>query len=134
MEVYSGGLTGPHKQVESEAANGFGRLKVNTSSKLCPRALSLSFRYKCISKNHRENDRLSSILFSAPGVLAMQQNRAILHGRGTLECYLLEPHTLSKIVCASAASPLLPEPGSSREQSENSLTSPSSAFICVICG
>src|SRR6266581_4594398 len=49
------------------------------------------------------------------------------------QCYLLEPHTFSKIVCASAASPLLPEPGSSREQSENSLTSPSSAFICVIC-
>src|SRR5947207_5262612 len=40
------------------------------------------------------------------------------------QCYLLEAHTLSKIVCASAASPLLPEPGSSREQSENSLTVP----------
>src|SRR6058998_2228937 len=48
---------------------------------------------------------------------------------GALKCYLLKPHTLSKIVCASAASPLLPEPGSSGEQSENSLTSPSSAFI-----
>src|SRR5258708_19275396 len=40
MEVYSGGVTGPDEQVESEAATAFGRLMGNTSPNLRPTVLS----------------------------------------------------------------------------------------------
>src|SRR5436309_599346 len=90
--------------------------------------IHLSFRKKVSDSPHRARQTVFGNRRSDLPVVW------VLSSLRSSQCYLLEPHTLSKIVCGSAASPLLPKPGSSREQSENSLTAPSSAFICVICG